>query len=191
MGFLRSVMQQELLMHNWIYLPLTYFFLSKLASTVVVYFYTTHIYLAPCSLFPLLFWFSAMLCNGSLSSPLFEDPGTHSQEGVGDSNSAIELVPWSGHLLPVSDNNRKWLTRLPSRTPLLARGNADRIVHNNTVHVRRHRVSKYTTLTKSCFVLRKQDMNPQQREKACPLFSLRLLCDQRRYKHATRTGVRS
>lgn len=95
-------------------------------------------------------------------------------------------MPWSGHLLPVRDNNRKWLTRLQSRTPLLACGNADGIVHNNTVHVRRHRVSKYTTLTKSCFVLRKQDMNPQEREKACPSFSLRLLCDQRRDKHATR-----
>lgn len=29
-----------------------------------------------------------------------------------------------------------------------------RNVHNNTVRVRQHRVSKYTTLTKSCFVLR-------------------------------------
>lgn len=136
---------------------------------MVVYFYT-FIWLHADSL-PFFSGFRTLLCNVSLSSPLHEDPGTHSQGGrQGDSNSAIELVPWSGHLLPVRKNNRKWLTRLPSRTPLLACGNADGIVHNNTVHVRRHRVSKYTTLTKSCFVLRKQDMNHQQREKACHSF---------------------
>lgn len=101
---------------------------------------------------------------------------THAQEREGgEKRRKIQILPlnlpWSGHPLPARDNNRKWLTRLPSRAPALACGNADGIVPNNTVHVRRLRVSKYRTLTKSCFVLRKQDMNPQRREKACPSFS--------------------
>lgn len=39
-----------------------------------------------------------------------------------DLNSASDPVLSSGHLLPVGDNNRKWSTRLPSGTPLLACG---------------------------------------------------------------------
>lgn len=161
------------------------FFLSKLADTVVVYFYT-FIWLHADSL-PFFSGFWTLLCNVSLSSPLHEDPGTHSQgDRRGDSNSAIELVPWSGHLLPVNKVNKA-----PKQDSSAGLWKCRRIVHNNTVHVRRHRVSKYTTLTKSCFVLRKQDMNHQQREKACHSFSLRLWCGQWRHKHATRPCVRS
>lgn len=63
-----------------------FIFLNKLASTVVIYFDTTHIYLAPRSQFALFFRF-----------PLYEDPGSHSQAGESEGGTGdgggIQILP--------------------------------------------------------------------------------------------------